>query len=264
MSEAFTGVIVRQGSGSDEGKAVLVASGWDVNEGRAYEVYECKYIATGINGPPPTPSGSGALVEITATNDDGVVRWRFRFETGYSEGVTGGGSGTTRMKRVRGFTAETPIYKHINFTWMFSWYGLWIDRGRLTWKSYFPGKPKLGKDADGNIGFEHPPEADFTKTSPLAGVQVFHSAKVEVEKSRVIPGRTVSGEVGFTNKPTGVGAGKKKYWVKSGIKVSPRGDNYVISEFWLRDSMYYPWPIDYAGPVDDSDDDDEEDEEEGD
>ena len=251
-----TGVITVGKGGFKEGP-YLCASGWDKTECRSYEVYEYKLVGE-IGKQPAAPRGAGSLVEITADNDRGVTRWKFRFETVFDneEGA----------KRVRGFTTETPIYKHKDFKLMFAWYGLWIDRGRVTWKSYFPGVPKIKKESGyaakagqdetyemvTKVVFEAAPEADFTKTSPLAGVQVFHEAKIEVEKTRVVYGRSIGAfGLGKIDMPTGVQAITRKKWIKSGIKISPRGNGYIVSEYWLQNNMNPKslWAVDYAGPV---------------
>jgi hypothetical protein len=248
-------MIVLGNQGYREGP-YLAARGWDASESREYEVYEYKYLGE-VGVQPATPVGIGSLVEVTADNDNGVTRWRFRFET------VKNGSGAT-AKRVRGFTTETPIYKHKDFQLMFAWYGLWIDRGRVTWKSYNPGKPKLKKNEEGKLVFEAAPVADFTKASPMAGVQIFHEGKIEVEKTKVIFNRSVGAfNLGKINRPAGVGATKKKKWIKSGIRISPRGNGYAVSEFWLQNNTNKKvyWPIDYDGPVDQGEDEGEEDEE---
>lgn len=248
--------------GSYQGEGpYLCARGWDAGQGRAYEVYEYKKLGE-IGSQPVTPLGRGSLVEITAENDNGVSRWKFRFET--VQGVQGGSA--ANAKRVRGFTAETPIYKHKDFKWIYAWYGLWIDRGRVTWKSYFPGKPKLEKKTIGGkemVVFKSAPIADFTGKSPLSGVQVFHEARIEVEKTSLIRGRGVTAsDLGKISRPTNVVAGKRKKWIKSGIKISPRGDGYIVSEYWLQNNMDKKrfWPIDYDGPVDQGDNDEGEEE----
>lgn len=232
----------------------LVFEGWDVRDGVTV-IYMREMIIKG-NGLPFVPAapqvktkfGGVGLVQIEVDFRGSVAFIYYTFRSIKNDPVS---------YEYRAFTAETPIFKHLNFPEMFLWYGGGIRRGKVEWAHLDPGEPKVKKGKDGKLVFESCPNTDAKNSNPMRGIQDFLRPMVEISETREfrsrsqIPGDVLS-MVGERERPefltsglsgsndglvvamrASLGRYSRSHWIRSGGKVVSAGSGYRVTRMWL-------------------------------